>query len=110
MKGGLPVEKNTTTRSTSHQQEIKKLRLADRVGKDVHNVLGLGGVGDKHLEDMERLVLDGVVLVAKQTHDKHKVGTIGNIPNHNVEVDLVQQQLAKELQAHEQRHTSQHHE
>lgn len=65
--------------------------------KNFLNRQRLMGVGDKHFENMETLVLDHLPIVSKQVHTYLQMLAAVDIGSHNAVVGAVQQDLTKKL-------------
>ena len=66
--------------------------------EDIENRARLVGIGNEHLEHVERLELDVLGFIAQQVHHQFKVFLVTNILGHHVEVGSVQQQLTQQLE------------
>lgn len=77
---------------------VQKLDQLVPVGAEqASDLLRLARVGDKHLEHVERLVLQGRRIGAQQRHNQLQIDLVRNVAHHGLPVGAVQQQLAKQL-------------
>mmetsp|Transcript_11882 Transcript_11882/g.40952 ORF Transcript_11882/g.40952 Transcript_11882/m.40952 type:complete len:203 (-) Transcript_11882:746-1354(-) len=66
--------------------------------QDTLNLLTLVWVHYEHLEDMERVVADGLLLGSQQVHHDLEVLGLGDVPGHDLVVVPVQQYVPQQAQ------------
>ena len=81
------------------RQEILQERhhLLSVHAHDLEDPLVLGRLGDKNLEDMERLILDHATVVAQEVHCAFEVFRIISVLHHEVVVHAVEEDVGQKL-------------